>query len=393
MTKKMKFNQLCAVLIMLVFVVLFSYNGRNLYVNKFKEVKAGIESNFSTPPKEDFWKQSFYHYLMITNRKLVNGVALMDNEHLILEKTPNPLIVSARADIVIQLNDYFMNKGTPFLFLRVPCKNRDNSSMPKYTEDTALESNLLFVSSLKENGVETLDLRDAMISGNKDFATSFYKSDNHWTSETAFWAFGKVGDFLNSRYDFKLNENRWNPNEYEFITYKEAYTGVLATRIGNRKFKEDITAIIPKFSTSFEITSKAVEGNRNNEEGTTTTGDFVDVFIPAINREDTSYFNYSDLNAVVGNPFVQYKNVFKENRKRVLLIADSYGWPLASYLAVAFERLDYFYLMSAYTNEMFYEMIDNQKYDLVIFFTYEGTISNSGDDIKNDRMYIGNPEN
>ncbi|MDR1753623.1 MAG: hypothetical protein LBR74_01805 [Eubacterium sp.] len=382
------FSRICAVIAMAALCALFVRRASGFYTVKFSELKSNIESQFATPPKDDFLKNMFWDYLKHTNRNAANGVIIMNDGRLVLERISAPPLLAERAEIIIELSDYLQAQNTPFLFLRAPDPMRDNADMPKGFENTVIEDGARFLSLLNDGGVDALDLRAEMTKDYEDFSDTFYWGDHHWNVEGALWAFGKVGAIMNRDYSFQLDKRTWNPQEYEHITLNEAFIGYASNRVG--RIKEDITVLIPKFDTNFVISNKFLDGSHQDEGKTLAFGSFLDVFAPAAKDRNKTSFSYENLNVVGSGLIKQYVNLAIKEDKKVLLLSDSFAYPFVTYLATAVKNVDYLYL--AYReNQRIYSMLKNKKYDLVLYLAYDGTILEGGTDIEKDRMYLGEP--
>jgi hypothetical protein len=356
-----------------------------------KQVRADIIEQLAVPPNELFFKRLFWDYLQLTKRGAVNGLIILNNGHLTLEYYYDNAVLSAKADGLIELNDYLAARDIPFLFLRAPEPLRDNSQLPKGIASTVIEDTGQFMTQLKENGVDTLDLREVMTNENVDFSTAFFSGDFHWTAETALWAYGKTASLLNSEYGFSLDEKTWNPQEYESFTYKKTFDS-LATRIGDPRLGEDITALIPRFSTEFTLSDINVN-NSDTENSIIASGDFVDVFIPRMRNDNIDTLSYNDLNPLYSGPIRELHNLAAGEQKRVLLIADSFAFPYITYLATAFEYVDYLHLHNE-ENKKLYPLLNSRDYDLVLFLVYDGVLLNlnePGFAYEQTRMYLHMP--
>jgi hypothetical protein len=357
-----------------------------IYSDQFAQVKEVIEKHFSHPPQETLLKRLFWDYLKITNRRYINGVIVMNDGRLIFDFEYDLPQVSKTAEEIIALNDYLKASNTPFLFLRAPDAMRDNSQMPRGFENTVIEDGAWFMAKLRENGVDTLDLREIMTNENIDFSTAFFRGDLHWTTETSLWAYGKIATLMNSEYDFNLDAKTWNPQEYKTVTYNKKIE-FMAARIGDPRLGENISVLIPKFPTEFIASAKTLDESKGNESNIIAVGDFVDVFVPLTKNENVEMLAYSSLNSARANSnFNEYHNLSANEHKKVLLIADSYGVPIATYLASALEYVDYLYLDINGNNFNIYPFLDRENYDMVLFLAYDGNLLGDG-----PRLSVGKP--
>jgi hypothetical protein len=391
---KENIDKIGAAVFMLVLCALFANRFIHFYDSQFAQLKTTIEEHFSIPPKEPFLKRLFWDYLRTTNRKYANSVIVMNDGRFIIEIKPNKALLAEKAEDIAGFSNYLKDKDTPFLFVRVPNAMRDNSQMPRGFENTVVEDTAWFMGKLKENRVDVLDLREVMTSENIDFSTAFFKGDGHWTAETALWAYGKTANYMNNEYGFSLDEKTWNKQEYEIVTYNKAFMGYASGRIGDSRLKEDISVLIPRFSTAFEVYDKAVYGKGNVANNYVAAGDFVDIFVPKTKNDNNDTFEYADLNATRPGYITEYRNIGEgADKKKVLLIADSFAFAFVTYLLSDLECVDLLILGNE-ANKMLYPLLDSEKYDLVLFLVYDAVLlsRDEGDvDYKQQRMYLGKP--
>jgi hypothetical protein len=390
MEKSVVFNRLCAAMVMLAFCALFAYKLPGWYAGKFNTVKAEIEKLYETPPGETYLKRLFWYYTKYSGARLVNGVVILNDGRLIWSFLQNPPLLEERADVIIGLNDYLGSRDIPLIFMRAPNGMRDYSDLPKGFGSTVLEDGVRFMSLLQENGVKTLDYRELMTKEYEDFADAFFWGDHHWKAETALWAYGRLGTLLNDEYGFGLDEKTWDANEYERIVFENAFFGDISYRIAPADMREDITALEPKFETDFIITN-AIKSE------VLAQGDFADVFMPVSKDRNNKYFHYVHLNRYYDG-FFEYTNLSADNDKKVLLIGDSFTVPFATYLAVSIEYVDVLYLQNTgnvneWQQKKLYSLLETIEYDLVLFLCYDDVILYGGENIQNDRMYLGEPPN
>jgi hypothetical protein len=387
-------NKICAlvfvVALCLPLAIRFPYL-YDLYANQFSQIKTEIEERFSAPPKEGFFKRLFLDYMSITNRHYVNGVIIMNDGRRIYDVAPNPQLLSEIAEHIIEFCGYLESRNTPLLFVMVPNAMRDNSQMPRGFANSVVEDTAWFMAKLKENGVDTLDLRETMTNENIDFSTAFFHGDHHWTAETALWAYGKTAAQMNNKYGFHLDEKTWNPQEYKRITYSRAFRGTLAIAMGDIDFRENITALIPQSPTEFIISEIDVDESGDVEKNILVSGDFADVFAPLTKNANNNTFTYHNLNEMRRGT-KEYHNLLGKEHKRVLLIADSYGLPYATYLAATLEYMDYFFLADEEKRKL-YPLLNSEEYDVVLFLVYDWVLLNPYGDgsLEQHRMYLGKP--
>jgi hypothetical protein len=372
----------------LLLIIFALWTGRS-YMDIHASVKNRIESIFTELPFESFFKQTYFDYLRVTNRGHFNGVTLLTDGRLMFDRLEDIIFLIPRIDGVIGLHDYLYDRDIPFLYVRVPGKLQDNSLLPiAFSDNTMIYDGYYFMHNLNENNVDTLDLRAKMFDDGIDLTTAYFRGDHHWTAETALWAFGKIGNVLNEEYGFQLDERTWDPGQYNRIKFEGAFLGEESYAVNAFGNFEDITSVSPMFPTNITVTDIMDAYNHR----VVATGSFVEVFQPKVLSEQVESFGYLDLNDV-SRYFKRYDNNLTGDGKRVLLLADSMGMPIAPFFSTAFGRVDNFYL-SWRTNNRIWSAINTGDYDIVIFLLSDVVIAYEDTEVfGDDRLYLGSPPN
>lgn len=194
-----------------------------------------------------------------------------------------------------------------------------------------------FFKELKKRDINYLDLRDGILESGIEEDKLFFKTDHHWTPETAFWAFNKLVDKLDDDYNFNLDKDNLytNKENYNFETYKQFFLGSLGRRTGKLySGLDDFTLITPKFDTEYTAIGK----NPYYPEGPSEiTGRFEDVLIdrfwsldPNVNVEDRDRYSAY---LVSNRPEHRIVNNINVNGPRVLIIKDSFMMPVAAFFS------------------------------------------------------------
>ena len=101
-------------------------------------------------------------------------------------------------------------------------------------------------------GIDYIDYRDVFIEQGKTAEEIFFKTDHHWTIQTAFDAFVELTNHLNEKYDENLDLYYTDKNNYEYVTYENIFIGSQGRDAGvNYVGADDFTYILPKFKSSY----------------------------------------------------------------------------------------------------------------------------------------------
>lgn len=212
-------------------------------------------------------------------QSLSNAQLLDDAEYGVIIKDSNGSLYFPAADIdvskyaqnTINFSNILKEKETPFVYIQAP-----NKDLKGYTEKIVSEYNFSnknadeFIVKIKENDVDVLDLRELIIKENLNRDEMFYKTDHHWTTETAFWAFTKIVDYMNSEYNLNIDKNKFytDINNYKKEIIENCFLGSLGRRVGKSVSGiDDYTFIEPNFETDYEIYNGVVSKEETIIEG------------------------------------------------------------------------------------------------------------------------------
>lgn len=229
------------------------------------------------------------------------------------------------------------NKNTKLSYLMPPDKFiKGYTKLPygipySYANETADS----FLNLLKQNNVDTIDLRKNLNKSGIQPDQLFYKTDHHWKTETAFYEFGQVVNTFNTKYGLKLDPNGFytNKQNYNFITYKDSYVGSMGRKTGiTYSGVDDFTLIYPKFKTSYSFYSKT--GTQESK----IQGRFEDTLLTVspLRTQKGTYALESDKYSsyLFGNQgIVHVVNNDNPNGPKILFIKDSVTVPLAAFLS------------------------------------------------------------
>lgn len=239
--------------------------------------------------------------------------------------------------LITSLNEGLKEKGIPLLYVQTPLKIiEDFTKLPDSVLDYSKENTDTFLGELNKAEVDYLDLRENMIEDKLDLETLFYKTDHHWTTQTAFWAVDQVVDELAERYGMILDVGNvyTNLDNYNLTTYSNSFLGSQGRRVGRfYAGVDDYTLITPKFDTDYEVTINKSDSTR------TTEGSFEEAILKQelLDQTKSVYTNRYASYFGADYPEVIVKNKNQEGRK-VLIIKDSFALPFSAFMSTMFEE-------------------------------------------------------
>lgn len=242
--------------------------------------------------------------------------------------------VDDAANATYQLVNRLIQEKIDFLYVQLPFKippeeYQESAELPAHVRDYSNQNADTFVDMLTAANVKAYDLR-------KDFWESgygqnelFFDTDHHWTIEGAFLGVGLLADYLNENYDFGIAEDLYTYDNFNKNTYKDYFVGSMGRRVGRIYGGiDDFSLITPAFDTHIRLTQ--VEGLGE----TVFEGSFEEAVL------EMDYINAPDLTA---NRYAVYHGDYQELRflnenassdKSVLIIKDSFGIPVYSFLSL-----------------------------------------------------------
>lgn len=229
----------------------------------------------------------------------------------------------------VSLQEYVKSQGKGFIYFSTPQKEcKYDNQLPEgavsYTNqhiDTCIES-------LKDYGVNYVDLRENLHEQGLDHYSMFYASDHHWTINSGLWAASEISKEINEQYGLAMR----NPSDigtYHEVVFKNAEFGSAGVGVTHYLCNaEDFIIPYPDFNTLFklEVPSKGVN----------TEGSFDELFIDIeqikqiINEGGGSAYG----KILYGNqPYEKIINLNNTAGPKILMIRDSFSIAVAPYLA------------------------------------------------------------
>lgn len=288
--------------------------------------------------------QSYNPVIMAEDNYFITCVARQDRE--------------ARAAQITALRDFCAARGMAHLYVTTP------NDTCRY--DTGISGVLDFYNqnadrlqaALREAGVETLDLRDALHEAGMDHHKSFYQTDHHWLPETGRWAAGVIAQTLNADYGFDIDLALFAPQRWRAEVYEDWFLGSQGKKVTlSRATPEDFSLLYPDFDTRFRIEIPSLDVDK--------MGDY-SVFYRYGAVAVRDYYNQSPYSAYFygDNALTRVHNELRSDGKRVLVLGHSFDNCVLPPLALGVEYLDSIDLRE-FTGSL-ETFLDENHYDVVI---------------------------
>lgn len=248
--------------------------------------------------------------------------------------------------------NYAKLKGIKTLYVQHPTKvNEYLEYLPYNKGDLAVNTDDYWLREISADNYNLLDLTNPQYK-----AKMFYKTDHHWTNESALNAAQAILKKLG------LSDELCDSSNYDFDYYEDSLLGSAGIKIGEGYVgKDDFYIFYPKFDTDL-VYSHYVNG----EYTFGSQGEFKECFIDKSVVEDKEYNN--KFNAFLYGGYAE--NIIHNNNindgSRLLIISDSFARPMTQYLSLAFEETRYLDPQVGRYNDSLIEYIDEYRPDYVV---------------------------
>ena len=261
-----------------------------------------------------------------------DSVVVMRNGCLTFEAYP--IATEYAEESTAYFSDWLSKRNINFLYVQCPSKENPLDNQLPYGVDDNYNLNAdSLIQGLSEKNVPYIDLRKNLNADFDDYYSCFFKTDHHWTPETGVWAAGVIADELNRRYDYKINTELGNLDNYNIDVYEKYCLGSQGKKTTLKYADpEDISFIYPKAETSFSVRYD------NNE---TLYGRFEDTLLRKDVFDKIDYYNISTYSAYFhGNhSLTTIRNNKVSNGRRMVYIMDSFSASVVPYLATEVEDM------------------------------------------------------
>ena len=314
----------------------------NSYFKKeitFETMKENITEEFKS---DHLWKKydfvNVYGLLMkLGGKKEINESVILNNGMLTAGafNFHGDILRTNHYEELPAFSDYLASNGSRFIYVAAPCKiDIKGELLPRGLENIPNRQIDNLLETLNAASVETLDLRRELASDSEQIEMYFYITDHHWSADGALAAFQLIMDRL-AQDDPSIDTSVSNPKIWERHTKENWFLGSRGKRTG--AWCEGADSLIwytPRFKTSMSFI------NPLHKE--LYKGDYIDANIRDIYIKERDFFNYNAYCVYIGGdyPYVKHLNPLAPNRKRILIIKDSFTLPLQAFMSTAFSQVE-----------------------------------------------------
>ncbi len=258
-------------------------------------------------------------------QKLANGY--LTGFHTAIDITENSVNI-------IELNRFLSERGIPFLFIAAPSKNSmyDVKFAPGYSSD-ARKTLIEMVNTLREAGINTLDMDSWFEEHHWHMEDVFFKTDHHWRPKAGLMAAQQTMELLQQKEIAVYEEEKLQEKNYRIKVLKNWLLGYQGRRVGKQYAGvDDIAVYYPRFKTRYSYSGL----HRNSTDWDYKKNLLRQDLIKEKNlfrADPQAIYLYGEL------PLQIVTNTDAINNMRLLVIGDSFRKPWQYFLATQFQEM------------------------------------------------------
>ncbi len=209
----------------------------------------------------------------------------------------------------------------------------DGMTLPEGTEDDNNEAADIVVDALRSYGIETLDSRQLVRDAGLPLDQVVMRTDAHWTPRAAFEMYTALVDLLNEKTAVKADRAAADIKNFNESILPKAHISDIGIRFGEGGMEgDDFQIITPKFDTDI----RRVISYDNQRVGIESEGKFEDVVLdPSMLPEAQGKTPVNCYNYYGQHPYEVFYHNEAAPEGRVLIVKDSFGTPVSSFMALA----------------------------------------------------------
>ena len=293
----------------------------------------GLEYNDTFWNKYSFINLNGYLRTLLGQREM-NGVIKLDCGKLV--SITEEFSVYEQAQKTIDMYSFLQEEGINFAYIQMPyevCKY--DPQLPTGIEDYSNTGADVFISLIEQEEIPLLDMREEMHKAGFQHYEAFYQTDHHWKTETAFWAYTRIGKHLEEVLGVSIPDEYTRIESWNKETIEQCMLGSNG-RVSSLTFGglDDITLMYPKFDVNATLEVPMEEIYRE--------GDFKDTFMDYSWLEGENLYEMLQYNVYIGEdwPLTQQKCENAPIDKKILVIKDSYFRPVQAFLGTVVSQID-----------------------------------------------------
>lgn len=242
--------------------------------------------------------------------------------------------VTADLDKMSALSQSLKQRGIEMIYVYAHSQLYREGMLPEGVQDYNNKVGDDIVSGLRERGVNTIDSREVMADIDIPLDEIVFRTDHHWNVKTAFYTYAEVVRQLNRSAGMNLDESAADLNNFSAETLEGVHFGQLGQRLDPDMIApDDFIVLSPNFDTHIR-SSLWLSAGVSEREGSFEQAVTMPEYLPQQAGEYANCYDYYG----VHTERVAYQND-RAQGGRVLVVKDSFGTPVASFLSLAVSDL------------------------------------------------------
>lgn len=297
----------------------------------------------------------------------LNGILKLQSGSLM----ENPAAVadypSSCAENLKKLDDYVKERDKELLYIQIPTKGGENSGLlPKGKADCGDALYDALESDIKKYGIDTLSMRAVFEQAGLTQKDVYFDTDHHWNIRTAFFAFSEMVKFFNENYGLNIDAKYTDINNYDVEVYEDIFLGSHGKKVGRYYAgMDDFELIVPQKELDSEITFEVPSKNLLRQGS----------FRQSVMDERHMVYDMQNppncYEAYLGGSY-RFAKITNENapvNKKLLMLTDSMGYPVISFMSLVFKEIEYVDLRY-YRESSFIDVFEEFDPDIVVLNYY-----------------------
>ena len=243
--------------------------------------------------------------------------------------------VSESIKSTVEFSGWCEENGIKFLYINLPAKicvsqDRNISGIFDFSNQNADR----FLRGLEANNVKFYDLRKFLHDEGINHHEAFFRTDHHWKLETGLWAAKHILEFLRDDYNWNVNSETLNPQNFERVVYHGSMLGTEGKKLTlARCTPDDVTRLSPKFYTNLNF--------ENPPTPVKLSTDF-SCFYGTGNIDSKDLYGIEQVRAPNDNSraFKRVKNNLAANDKKLMLVRDSFSDSLIPFISLEIKDIE-----------------------------------------------------
>jgi len=262
-----------------------------------------------------------------------NGIVKQDDGYLTSLVAKKDVTEAAQS--LTEFAKYCGEQGSAFCYIQAPYKiskyeDKDISGRTDFANQNADD----LLEQLREEGVDTYDIRETIHDEGLSHHPLFYRTDHHWRGETGLWASKHILELLKEQYGYDIDASVLEPERFTSVDYPAWFLGSQGKKVRlEQTDPDDFSLLYPTYPTELHYTIPNL--------GIDAVGDF-SVTYDMAQVEELDYYGKNPYGAYIygDRPMETIENELLEDNGRLLVVHESFGNCVVPFLALGIKNVD-----------------------------------------------------